>query len=309
MDGLRYAAGLGLPLRVAMTATPENGGEVEALRMMLSAIGIDGEDFAVRPLVRRGFAADASAAGAIEVSDAVMVPELTITADGAHWHPVGADMRPRPTSSSRAARSRWRGQAADRRALPRAAPGGRLAARRVRLRGVTGLETDRLLLRPWRDADRDAFAAMSADPEVMEFFPAELSGARRATRSSTALGGIAERGWGWFAVEERASGAFAGVAGLAPVRFEAHFTPAVEIGWRLARAAWGQGFATEAARAAVAFAFGELGLDEVVALAVPANARSLAVMRRLGMTHDPADDFDHPTCPPTARCAATSSTA
>jgi MoaA/NifB/PqqE/SkfB family radical SAM enzyme len=92
MDGLRYAAGLGLPLRVAMTATPDNGGEVEALREMLSDLGIAGEDFAVRPLVQRGFAADAGAAGAIQVSDAVMVPELTITADGAHWHPVGADL-------------------------------------------------------------------------------------------------------------------------------------------------------------------------------------------------------------------------
>jgi pyruvate-formate lyase-activating enzyme/diadenosine tetraphosphatase ApaH/serine/threonine PP2A family protein phosphatase len=92
MDGLRYAADLGLPLRVAMTATPDNGGEVEALREMLSGLGIVGEDFAVRPLVQRGFAAGARDAGAIQVSDAVMVPELTITADGAHWHPVGADL-------------------------------------------------------------------------------------------------------------------------------------------------------------------------------------------------------------------------
>jgi pyruvate-formate lyase-activating enzyme/diadenosine tetraphosphatase ApaH/serine/threonine PP2A family protein phosphatase len=92
MDGLRYAAGLGLPLRVAMTATPDNGDEVDALREMLSAVGIAGEDFAVRPLVQRGFAAGAADAGAIQVSDAIMVPELTITADGAHWHPVGADL-------------------------------------------------------------------------------------------------------------------------------------------------------------------------------------------------------------------------
>ncbi len=96
MDGLRYASGLGLPLRVAMTSTPDNGDEVEALRDMLSALGIEGDDFAVRPLVQRGFAADAAAAGAIQVSDAVMVPELTITADGAHWHPVGADVASSP---------------------------------------------------------------------------------------------------------------------------------------------------------------------------------------------------------------------
>ncbi len=96
MEGLRYAADLGLTLRVAMTSTPDNGEEVEEVRGMLSTLGITGDDFAVRPLVQRGFAADASAAGAISVSDAVMVPELTITADGAHWHPVGADVGSSP---------------------------------------------------------------------------------------------------------------------------------------------------------------------------------------------------------------------
>ena len=96
MDGLRYAADLGLPLRVAMTATPDNRDEVEELRGALAAFGIAGDDFAVRPLVQRGFAAEASDAGAIQVSDAVMVPELTITADGAHWHPVGADVESSP---------------------------------------------------------------------------------------------------------------------------------------------------------------------------------------------------------------------
>ena len=91
MEGLRYAADLGLPLRVAMTQTPENRGEVAELRDAMAEIGIAGADFAVRPLVQRGFAADAAAAGAMQVSDAVMGPELTITADGAHWHPVGGD--------------------------------------------------------------------------------------------------------------------------------------------------------------------------------------------------------------------------
>ncbi len=163
---------------------------------------------------------------------------------------------------------------------------------------MTVLETERLLLRPWDDADRDVYAAMSADPEVMKYFPAELM-TRAAADAFVDRNqqGFAERGWGWFAVQERASGAFVGVAGLAPVRFEAPFTPAVEIGWRLVRGAWGKGFATEAARASVTFAFDELGLDEVVALAVPANEKSLAVMRRLGMTHDPADDFAHPLVP------------
>jgi uncharacterized Fe-S cluster-containing radical SAM superfamily protein/diadenosine tetraphosphatase ApaH/serine/threonine PP2A family protein phosphatase len=96
MDGLRYAAQLGLALRVAMTATPDNEGEVMQLRGLLSELGIEGDAFAVRPLVQRGFAAGTSAAGAITVSDAVMVPELTITADGAHWHPVGADLESSP---------------------------------------------------------------------------------------------------------------------------------------------------------------------------------------------------------------------
>jgi len=96
MDGLRYASDLGLALRVAMTATPDNAGEVGELREALAGLGITGEDFAVRPLVQRGFAAGAGAAGAIEVSDAVMVPELTITADGAHWHPVGGDLASSP---------------------------------------------------------------------------------------------------------------------------------------------------------------------------------------------------------------------
>jgi pyruvate-formate lyase-activating enzyme/predicted phosphodiesterase len=96
MDGLRHAASLGIALRVAMTATPENAGEVDELRELLAGLGISGDDFAVRPLVQRGFAAGAAAAGAIAVSDAVMVPELTITADGTHWHPVGGDLRSSP---------------------------------------------------------------------------------------------------------------------------------------------------------------------------------------------------------------------
>ena len=96
MAGLRFAASLGLPLRVAMTQTPDNGAEVDELRELLAGLGIAGDDFAVRPLVARGFAAAAGAAGAVEVCDAVMVPELTITADGAHWHPVGADLESSP---------------------------------------------------------------------------------------------------------------------------------------------------------------------------------------------------------------------
>jgi RimJ/RimL family protein N-acetyltransferase len=161
------------------------------------------------------------------------------------------------------------------------------------MRGLT-LTTRRLLLRPWRYADREPFAAMSADPQVMAHFPARLTRAESDALVERFEQSFAKRGWGWFAIEQRATGQFLGVAGMAYVRFDAPFTPAVEIGWRLARPAWGRGIATEAATAVVTFAFDEVGLDEVVAIAVPANERSLAVMRRLGMTRDDSADFDHP---------------
>ena len=159
---------------------------------------------------------------------------------------------------------------------------------------VRELETERLLLRRWRPEDRTPFAALNADPEVMRHFPALLT-RRESDRLADRIESYMERtGWGLWAMEERASGRFLGFTGLARPGFEAPFMPAVEIGWRLERAAWGHGFATEAARAAARFAFDELALEEIVSLAVVANERSRAVMRRLGMTHDPADDFDHP---------------
>ena len=160
------------------------------------------------------------------------------------------------------------------------------------------LTTPRLRLRPWRDSDRAPFAAMSADPEVMEHFPAMLSREESDAAADRFVRQFDEQGgWGLFALEERATGDFLGFTGMGRVPFEAHFTPAVEIGWRLARGAWGHGYATEAAREVVRFAFEEVGLDEVVAFTDPANERSVAVMRRLGMTRDPADDFVHPSMP------------
>ncbi len=158
------------------------------------------------------------------------------------------------------------------------------------------LTTDRLRLREWREGDRDAWAAMNADPEVMEFFPATLDRAEADAAFDRLGGRLADRGWGLWAVEH--AGAFLGFTGLNPIGFEASFAPAVEIGWRLARPAWGRGFATEAARAALGFAWRELGLDGVVSLTAVGNSRSRAVMERLGMTRDPADDFDHPSVPP-----------
>jgi len=156
------------------------------------------------------------------------------------------------------------------------------------------LSTPRLRLRRWRSADRAPFAAMNADPAVMEHFPARLTRAESDELMAQIEAGFKERGYGLWALELAASGEFVGLTGLQVPSFEAHFTPAVEIGWRLRRAAWGKGYATEAGRAALAFGFERAQLDEVVAFTSVANVRSRAVMRRLGMTHDPADDFDHP---------------
>lgn len=159
------------------------------------------------------------------------------------------------------------------------------------------LSTGRLLLRPWRRDDLDPFAALNADPRVMQFFPSVLS-----RRDSDALGGriaayIDTHGWGLWAVEVSGVTPFAGYIGLSVPAFVAPFTPCVEIGWRLAHEHWGRGYATEGARAALAFGFAALKLEQIVSFTVPANVRSRRVMERLGMTRDPADDFDHPGLP------------
>lgn len=159
------------------------------------------------------------------------------------------------------------------------------------------LVTDRLILRGWEDGDREPFAALNADPAVMENFPATLSRDESDAMIDKANRLWAEIGLCWFAVQ-RKDGPFIGFTGLHRQVFRARFTPAVEIGWRLARAAWGQGFASEAARAAIDWGFEERGLDEIVSFTVPANRRSVAVMERLGMTRDPSEDFQHPALPP-----------
>jgi ribosomal-protein-alanine N-acetyltransferase len=156
------------------------------------------------------------------------------------------------------------------------------------------LRTPRLLLRPWRGQDADAFAAMFADPKVMEFLgPAQDRAAVDAAIARIAAH-FAEHGFGWWAVEAPGLAPFIGWIGLAVPRFDAPFMPAVEVGWRLASAHWGKGYATEGARAALQAGFTTFGLDEIVAFTVPANTRSLRVMERLGMTRDAAGDFDHP---------------
>lgn len=157
------------------------------------------------------------------------------------------------------------------------------------------LRTERLLLRGWGPADREPFADLNADPEVMEHFPSTLDREESDRFVDIVEAGMAERGWGLWAVEVVGSGEFVGFVGLNPVPFEADFVPAVEIGWRLARRHWGHGYASEAARAALAYGFGTLGLARIVSFTALGNVRSQAVMRRIGMV--PVGEFDHPRIP------------
>lgn len=161
----------------------------------------------------------------------------------------------------------------------------------------TTLSSERLILRPWREDDLDALAQLCADPEVMAHFPATLDRAGSAEMLARLMAHQAEHGFAFWALQRREDAAFVGFTGLARVRFEAPFVPAVEIGWRLARPYWGQGYALEAARCALQFAFEDLQLDEVVSFTVPANQRSWGVMQRLGMRRDAAGDFEHPILP------------
>jgi ribosomal-protein-alanine N-acetyltransferase len=160
------------------------------------------------------------------------------------------------------------------------------------------LETPRLKLRRWRGADREPFAAINADPIVMEHFLAPLS--RRESDELIELieEGFERHGFGLWALEVRDGGGLIGFTGLAVPRFEAHFTPAVEVGWRLAAPAWGRGYATEAGSAALGFGFQQAGLEEVVSFTSIGNRRSRAVMERIGMSRDREGDFDHPWIPP-----------
>jgi ribosomal-protein-alanine N-acetyltransferase len=156
------------------------------------------------------------------------------------------------------------------------------------------IRANRLLLRRWREADRDPFATMNADPEVMRYMIAPLSREESDSFVDRIEDAFGIWGFGLWAIEVPGVADFIGFTGLWPVGFEAHFTPAVEIGWRLSREHWGFGYATEAASAALEYGLGTAGLDEVVSFTIPANVRSIAVMERIGMTNDPADDFDHP---------------
>jgi RimJ/RimL family protein N-acetyltransferase len=159
------------------------------------------------------------------------------------------------------------------------------------------LRTERLLLRDWREADREPFARLNADPLVMEHFPGVLSAEASGLLMDRIVSQNAERGFGLYAVELRETGDFIGFIGLAVPSFSAHFTPCVEIGWRLAAAAWGRGFATEGARDVAQYAFTRLGLTGLVSFTASGNLASRRVMEKLGMTHDVAEDFMHPGLP------------
>jgi RimJ/RimL family protein N-acetyltransferase len=162
---------------------------------------------------------------------------------------------------------------------------------------VTELRTERTSLRAWRDEDLEPFARLNADPEVMRWFPSLLSTEASDALASRIRARLAEDGWGLWALEVPGVSPFCGFVGLSRVPFEASFTPAVEIGWRLDQPWWGRGYATEAATACIEFAFETLGLSEIVSFTTTANTRSRAVMERLGMRHDPDGDFEHPGIP------------
>ncbi|MGA8353890.1 MAG: GNAT family N-acetyltransferase [Solirubrobacteraceae bacterium] len=156
------------------------------------------------------------------------------------------------------------------------------------------LQTDRLLLRRWREQDLIPFAQLNADPVVMEHFPCTLSAAESSALAKRIEECFAQHGYGLWAVEVPGQAPFIGFVGLWPVRPELPFAPAVEVGWRLAHDFWGHGYATEAAQAAIAFGFQELGLQEIVSYTAEVNTRSRRVMERLGMSQDPTEDFEHP---------------
>ena len=160
--------------------------------------------------------------------------------------------------------------------------------------GGDRIETARLVLRRWVDADREPFAALNADPLVMRYFPAPLSREQSDRMVDRIEEMFDQLGFGLWAIEVQ--GEFLGFTGLAPLNSQVPHE-GIEVGWRLARSAWGHGYATEAARASVAYGFDQAGLDEIVSVTAVVNAPSRAVMERLGMVRDPADDFDHPVLP------------
>lgn len=167
-------------------------------------------------------------------------------------------------------------------------------ARAVRRSHLSELRTERLILRQWRESDREPFAELNGDPETMRFFPAPLTREESDALVDRASRHIEEHGWGLWAVEVAGGAPFVGFVGLARPRFAPEL---VEIGWRLHREHWGYGYATEAALEALRLGFEDLALDEIVSFTTVANEPSRRVMERIGMTHAPSRDFDHPNVP------------
>lgn len=165
---------------------------------------------------------------------------------------------------------------------------------------IIEIETERLCLRQWRARDFPVFARLNADPGVMAYYPDVLGKQESNNLANKIQSLIAKRGWGFWSVEEKASGRFTGFTGLHVPEYELPCMPCVEIGWRLARQHWGKGYATEAGKAALDVAFNRLDLAEVVAFASVANNRSIAVMERLNM-HDTKQNFIHPLIPAGSR--------
>lgn len=148
-----------------------------------------------------------------------------------------------------------------------------------------------------RDDDLEAFAALNADPRVMEHFPAPFSRAESDAAAARIRANVEQHGFGLWAVELPGQESFVGIVGLTRATFDAQFTPCVEVAWRLCAEHWGHGYATEAARASLALGFEQLGLDEILAWTTPGNRASLRVMEKIGMTRDASCDFEHPRVP------------
>lgn len=161
------------------------------------------------------------------------------------------------------------------------------------------LRTERLILRGWRHDDKVAYAQLNGDPAVMEHFPSTLTVEQSEEMVDRMAAGWAERGYGLWAVEVRDTRRCVGFVGLSSPTWEMPFTPCIEVGWRLAKESWGHGYAPEGARAALAWGFEHLDppRGEFVSFTTVDNAKSRRVMEKLGMTHDPTDDFDHPLLP------------
>jgi RimJ/RimL family protein N-acetyltransferase len=159
------------------------------------------------------------------------------------------------------------------------------------------LETERLLLRRWKPSDSEPFAEMNADPRVMEFFPDTLTREESDRLIESIENHFNNHGFGLFAAELKTESKLIGFIGLHVAGFQAHFTPCVEIGWRIAAPYWSKGLATEGSRAVIRFAFDRLKLESLVSFTVPENVASRRLMEKLGMTYDPKDDFDHPKLP------------